>query len=120
LCRSVDCPVAVVVGLSDFRSNLTTFAALGVRRVIVGSSLARVAYTGLLKAAGEMSSAGTFEFTEGLMPFTELNNCFVCCMRVTRSSMRPNFRLCRYHRGTGRDVRRPACWHTCQRCEGET
>jgi 2-methylisocitrate lyase-like PEP mutase family enzyme len=76
LCRSVDCPVAVVVGLSDFRPNLTTFGTLGVRRVIVGSSLARVAYTGLLKAAGEMTGAGTFEFTKGLMPFDELNDLF--------------------------------------------
>jgi 2-methylisocitrate lyase-like PEP mutase family enzyme len=76
LCRSVDCPVAVVVGLSDFRPNLAAFAALGVRRVIVGSSLARVAYTGLLKAAEEMTGAGTFDFTDGLMPFGELNDLF--------------------------------------------
>jgi 2-methylisocitrate lyase-like PEP mutase family enzyme len=69
LCRSVDCPVAVVVGLSDFRPSLTTFGAIGVRRVIVGSSLARVCYTGILAAVGEMTSAGTFGFTEGLMPF---------------------------------------------------
>jgi 2-methylisocitrate lyase-like PEP mutase family enzyme len=76
LCRSVDCPVAVVVGLSDFRPNLATFAALGVKRVIVGSSLARVAYTGLLKAAGEMIGTGAFGFTEGLISFDELNNLF--------------------------------------------
>jgi 2-methylisocitrate lyase-like PEP mutase family enzyme len=43
LCRSVDCPVAVVVGLSDERADLARYAMLGVRRVIVGSSLARVA-----------------------------------------------------------------------------
>jgi 2-methylisocitrate lyase-like PEP mutase family enzyme len=76
LCRSVDCPVAVVVGLSNFRPSLAAFGALGVRRVIVGSSLARIAYTGLLKAAGEMTGAGTFDFTEGLMPFDELNDLF--------------------------------------------
>jgi 2-methylisocitrate lyase-like PEP mutase family enzyme len=76
LCRAVDCPIAVIVGLSDFRPNLTTFGALGVRRVIVGSSLARVAYTGLLKAASEMTAAGTFEFTKALMPFDELNDLF--------------------------------------------
>jgi 2-methylisocitrate lyase-like PEP mutase family enzyme len=76
LCRSVDCPVAVVVGLSDYRPTLATFAALGVRRVIVGSSLARIAYTGLLEAVREMKDAGTFNFTEGLMPFNELNDLF--------------------------------------------
>ena len=76
LCRSVDCPVAVVVGLSAYRPTLATFGALGVRRVIVGSSLARIAYTGLLAAVREMTDDGTFGFTEGLMPFDELNDLF--------------------------------------------
>ena len=76
LCRSVDCPVAVIVGLSDHRPRLAAFGALGVRRVIVGSSLARVAYTGILRAAREMTDAGTFDFAEGLMPFDELNDLF--------------------------------------------
>jgi 2-methylisocitrate lyase-like PEP mutase family enzyme len=76
LCRSVDCPVAVVVGLSDYRPSLATYTGLGVRRVIVGSSLARVAYTGLLNAAREMTEAETFGFTGGLMPFDELNDLF--------------------------------------------
>jgi 2-methylisocitrate lyase-like PEP mutase family enzyme len=76
LCRSVDCPVAVVVGLSDYRPDLATFGTLGVRRVIVGSSLARIAYTGLLNAAREMIDAGTFGFADGLLPFGELNDLF--------------------------------------------
>jgi 2-methylisocitrate lyase-like PEP mutase family enzyme len=76
LCRSVDCPVAVVVGLSDYRPDLATFGTLGVRRVIVGSSLARIAYTGLLNAAREMRDAGTFGFADSLMPFGELNDLF--------------------------------------------
>jgi 2-methylisocitrate lyase-like PEP mutase family enzyme len=76
LCRSVDCPVAVVVGLSDYRPDLVTFGTLGVRRVIVGSSLARIAHTGLLNAAREMIDAGTFGFADGLMPFGELNDLF--------------------------------------------
>jgi 2-methylisocitrate lyase-like PEP mutase family enzyme len=76
LCRSVNCPVAVVVGLSDYRPDLATFGSLGVRRIIVGSSLARIAYTGLLNAAREMKDAGTFGFAEGLMPFNELNDLF--------------------------------------------
>jgi 2-methylisocitrate lyase-like PEP mutase family enzyme len=76
LCRSVDCPVAVVVGLSDYRPDLATFGTLGVRRVIVGSSLARIAYTGLLNAAREMKDTGTFGFADGLVPFGELNDLF--------------------------------------------
>ena len=76
LCRSVDCPVAVVVGLSSYRPDRATFGSLGVRRVIVGSSLARIAYTGLLHAAREMLDAGTFGFADELMPFGELNDLF--------------------------------------------
>lgn len=76
LCRSVSCPVAVVVGLSDYRPDLATYGTLGVTRVIVGSSLARIAYTGLLNAAREMLDAGTFGFADGLMPFGELNDLF--------------------------------------------
>jgi 2-methylisocitrate lyase-like PEP mutase family enzyme len=76
LCRSVSCPVAVVVGLSDYRPDLATFGALGVGRVIVGSSLARIAYTGLLNAAREMMDAGSFGFADGLIPFGELNDLF--------------------------------------------
>jgi 2-methylisocitrate lyase-like PEP mutase family enzyme len=76
LCHSVDCPVAVVVGLSDYRPDLATFGTLGVRRVIVGSSLARILYTGLLTAAREMIDTGTFGFADGLMPFNELNDLF--------------------------------------------
>jgi 2-methylisocitrate lyase-like PEP mutase family enzyme len=76
LCRSVDCPVAVTVGLSDYRPNLAAFAALGVKRVTVGSSLARVGYTALLEATREMTETETFGFTERLMPFSELNDLF--------------------------------------------
>lgn len=52
------------------------WGALGVRRVIVGSSLARVAYTGILRAAREMADTGTFGFKEGLTPFDELNGAY--------------------------------------------
>lgn len=76
LCRSVDCPVAAVVGLSDYRPDLAMYGTLGVTRVIVGSSLARIAYTGLLTAADEMLNSGTFRFADGLMPFGELNDLF--------------------------------------------
>jgi 2-methylisocitrate lyase-like PEP mutase family enzyme len=76
VCRSVDGPVAVIVGLSSDRPNLAAFTALGVKRVIVGSSLARVAYSGILRAAREMMDAGTFGFATDLIPFGELNDLF--------------------------------------------
>jgi 2-methylisocitrate lyase-like PEP mutase family enzyme len=76
LCRSVDIPVAAIVGLSNFRPALPAFGRLGVRRVIVGSAFARVAMAGVLAAAREVAEHGTFGFAEGLIPFGELNGLF--------------------------------------------
>jgi 2-methylisocitrate lyase-like PEP mutase family enzyme len=41
-------------------------AALGVRRISVGGTLARTAWDGFLKAAGEIADAGTFSRFQGL------------------------------------------------------
>lgn len=41
-------------------------ASLGVRRISVGGTLARTAWDGLLKAAGEIADSGTFSRFEGL------------------------------------------------------
>jgi 2-methylisocitrate lyase-like PEP mutase family enzyme len=76
LCRSVDIPVAMIVGLADSCSSLAEFGRLGVRRVIVGSGFARVAMSGVLAAAREAAGPGTFGFTKGLMPFGALNDLF--------------------------------------------
>ena len=76
LCRSVDIPVAVIVGLSNFHPTLPELGRLGVRRVIVGSAFARVAMAGVLAAAREAAGQGTFGFIEGLTPFEELNGLF--------------------------------------------
>ena len=76
LCRSVDIPVAAIVGLSDYRPTVTEMGTLGVKRVICGSSLARAAITAFLAAAREMQQEGSFGFTERLMPFGEMNDLF--------------------------------------------
>lgn len=76
LCRSVDIPVALIVGLSNYRPPLSTFGRLGVRRVVVGSAFARVAVAGVLAAAREVAGKGTFEFIDGLKSFGELNGLF--------------------------------------------
>ncbi|MFO1026883.1 MAG: isocitrate lyase/phosphoenolpyruvate mutase family protein [Acetobacteraceae bacterium] len=75
LCDSVDIPVAAIVGLSDAPLTLEALGRLGVRRVIVGSAFARVAMAGVLAAARE-TAQGTFGFTQGLVPFGELNGLF--------------------------------------------
>lgn len=54
-------------------------AALGVRRVSVGSALARSAYGGMLAAARELLDAGTYEHLAAAPPFSE-----------AQARMRPN------------------------------
>ena len=66
-------PVNVVVGLGPGDLTLDQLAALGVRRVSLGSTLARVAYDGLLRAGREIKDKGSFTFTNGLTSYSEFN-----------------------------------------------
>ncbi|HLD68456.1 MAG TPA: isocitrate lyase/phosphoenolpyruvate mutase family protein [Pseudomonas sp.] len=69
-------PVNVLMGLSGVRLSLAELTELGVRRVSVGSALARAAYGGLLQAAEEIAGTGTFGFIDRAMPFDRLNSLF--------------------------------------------
>lgn len=60
--RSVDRPVNVVMGLRGVQLSLGELTALGVKRVSVGSALARAALGAFLRAAHEMREQGTFAF----------------------------------------------------------
>jgi 2-methylisocitrate lyase-like PEP mutase family enzyme len=51
-------------------------AAMGVRRISVGSSLARAAWTGFIRAAKTIAAEGSFEGFDGIVPFAELNDFF--------------------------------------------
>jgi len=51
-------------------------AELGVRRISVGSSLARAAWTGFIAAARAIAAEGSFKGFEGITPFAELNGFF--------------------------------------------
>jgi 2-methylisocitrate lyase-like PEP mutase family enzyme len=68
-------PVNLLIGgPSDL--SLQAVADLGVRRISVGGALARMAWTGVMKAAKEMAEQGTFtEFANGY-PGGELNKMF--------------------------------------------
>lgn len=59
---SVDLPVNVVMGLRGVQLSLADLAAIGVRRVSVGSALCRTALGAFLRAAREMQEQGTFAF----------------------------------------------------------
>lgn len=58
--RAVNCPVNVLVGLSDMTLTLADLSRLGVRRISVGSGLARVAYNAAKSVATEMLERGSF------------------------------------------------------------
>jgi len=68
-------PVNVLVGWkSPF--SVADFAEMGVRRISVGSALARAAWSGFMRAAQAISKEGSFSGFDDLAPFPELNNLF--------------------------------------------
>ena len=69
-------PVNVVMGLSGPSFSLDILASLGVKRVSLGSSLARAAYGAFLHAAQEVKVKGTFEFARDAVPYAEINAMF--------------------------------------------
>jgi 2-methylisocitrate lyase-like PEP mutase family enzyme len=71
-------PRAVNVLVSAPGPGLTVaaLAELGVRRISVGSALARVAWAALARAAREIVETGTFDGLAGAMPFRELDDLF--------------------------------------------
>lgn len=71
--RGVDAPVNVVIGMRGMSLPVAELAALGVRRVSLGSTLARVAVGALLEASREIRERGTFDFLDRAIPYAELN-----------------------------------------------
>ena len=69
-------PVNVVMGLSGPSFSLEALAGMGVKRVSLGSSLARAAYGAFLDAAREIRQKGTFDFARRAIPYVEINAMF--------------------------------------------
>ncbi len=68
-------PVNVLMS-SNVGLRVSDLAEMGVRRVSVGSSLARSAWTGFLAAAREIAETGSFGGFDDLVPFSEVNHFF--------------------------------------------
>ena len=68
LVRAVDRPVNVIMGLASVSFSVSQLSELGVRRISVGSALARRAYGALLDAAREIRERGTFGFGKEAPP----------------------------------------------------
>ena len=69
-------PVNVLVGRPSPDMTFARLADLGVRRISVGSALARVAWGGFMEAAQAMASFQSFEGLEAGAPYAELQNLF--------------------------------------------
>ena len=65
-------PVNVLIG-ADIGLGVAELEQLGVRRISVGSALARVAWGALLRAAQLLAADGSFAGLRGAAPFSELN-----------------------------------------------
>jgi len=69
-------PVNVLMSAPNPELPLSRLADLGVRRVSVGSALARVAWGAFIRAAQAMLTDGTFDGLDGAAPFADLNRLF--------------------------------------------
>ncbi|MGB9428519.1 MAG: isocitrate lyase/phosphoenolpyruvate mutase family protein [Gammaproteobacteria bacterium] len=74
--NSVDRPVNVVMGLQGIRLNLADLSAIGVKRISVGSALARAALGTFLRAAREMLEHGSFSFADDAVSYRDINTLF--------------------------------------------
>jgi 2-methylisocitrate lyase-like PEP mutase family enzyme len=73
VCQSVGKPINVVMGLSGVSFSVSELAALGVKRISVGSALSRAALGGFVRAAREIREKGTFDFEKETIAYTEVN-----------------------------------------------
>ena len=74
VCSAVHKPVNVVMGLGSGAFSVEQLAALGVKRISVGSALSRVSLAAFVRAALEIRESGTFLLlTEGI-PYADLSD----------------------------------------------
>jgi len=69
-------PVNVVMGMPGATFCLAELAEAGVKRVSVGSALARVAFGAFVAGAREMAETGCFSFAREAIGFAELDAFF--------------------------------------------
>ncbi len=74
VCREVDKPVNVVMGLSGQSYSVEQLSEAGVRRISVGGSFARAAFGALKRAAEEVRDKGTFGYALDAVPDAVMAN----------------------------------------------
>lgn len=75
-------PVNVVMGLNKGDFTLDQLARLGVRRVSLGSTLARAAYGPFWEAAKEIKQQGSFSFAKSITPYADFQKLFTATGRA--------------------------------------
>ncbi|WP_031499960.1 isocitrate lyase/PEP mutase family protein [Bryobacter aggregatus] len=73
VCASVHKPVNVVAGFKGESLSVPELAALGVKRISLGSSLNRTALGAFVRAAIEVRDQGSFRFAQDALPYAEAN-----------------------------------------------
>jgi len=76
LVSSLDRPVNVLMGMQGVTLTVADLSAIGVKRISVGSGLARCALGAFLRAAEEMRDHGTFSFGENAANSRMINSIF--------------------------------------------
>jgi len=71
VCAAVRKPVNVVMGLRPGSFTVAELAALGVRRISIGSGLSRAALGAFVRAAREIREHGTFGFAADAIPYAD-------------------------------------------------
>lgn len=69
-------PVNVLMGMAGVQLSVNQLQDLGVRRISVGSSLARAAYAAFYRGAEEIMQQGSFSYGEQALSFDQLNTLF--------------------------------------------
>lgn len=73
---SIDRPLNIIMGFQGVQLDVTILRELGVRRVSIGGSLARAAYSALIMAGKELLNEGTFSYANNVISGKELNAIF--------------------------------------------
>ena len=76
LVRSVDRPVNILMAIKGINLTVADLSAMGVKRISLGSALARCALGAFLRAAQEMKNQGTFGFVDDAADSRMINSIY--------------------------------------------
>lgn len=77
VCAALAKPVNVVMGMPGATFGVRELAEAGVKRISVGSALARAAFGTFVRACREIKDEGTFHFAKDAIGFAELEGFFM-------------------------------------------